>query len=29
MYGGHIRAYNDDGPCFEFSLNDLEPEETA
>lgn len=25
-YSGTIRAYNDDGACFEFSLNDYEPE---
>ena len=24
-YGGEIRAYNRDGPCFEFTLYDLEP----
>jgi signal transduction histidine kinase len=25
VYGGKVRAYNDDGACFEFSLNDYRP----
>lgn len=24
LYGGDIRAYNDDGACFEFTLNDID-----
>ena len=25
VYGGHIRAYNEDGVCMEFSIKDWEP----